>query len=739
MNQDTRHHPPEARTGVRILQGGQAIPQGDSSSDRDITVYNETFAFTLAVGTRPPWGMPPGGILDAAILSRGAPGSDLLSLFDFLPDNWCSWPNTYQEVDILEPGPELGIISIRRDWGQVELETVYTLRAGSDNVHILTKMHNRSTRPLQNIAPGYTLYLKQGFMFTPPGLKGARTASMDQALTDWFAGYGREWALGLHAPFCSFIDHHGQDMLGEISIPAGETGSVEAWLQFCTAGDLSRMLQFETKRKDLSVCNLSGHVRDAQGRSVQEPVIVVEKEGHIYTWSLGSSGAYALELPPGEYRVHAAAENYAPSDAASLALAPGQGLSRDFERLQPPAEACISVQNSRSKEPQDARLRILEGYRPAVGFLGQAVYYTQLEPQGECELSIAPGRYVFGVEHGADFLSQRLQKELRLAPGEKSVVTLQIATEISPAEHGWFGADLHHHSDVLDGVTSPELVLRSQLASGLDLAFLSDHDSTANNREMERLASARNIPFLPAMEISAAWGHFNIFPLSPGSGPEIDHQSSTVQQIFAAAREAGAEVIEINHPYSTYGYFRSCEAGEAPGGYAPDFDLLELNWQYPVRETVDKAWELWNQGLKHYLAAGTDTHSVWEDTSGAARTYVKIEGRPTAESFVASLKAGRSFVTFGPLVFPELDFGSQLELRVRQAVALRFSLFAVNGLQQAVLINEGRETEELSFESGPKAQEIGFEVRPSKDTWYALVVQDRSGKRAYTNPIWISV
>jgi hypothetical protein len=55
------------------------------------------------------------------------------------------------------------------------------------------------------------------------------------------------------------------------------------------------------------------------------------------------------------------------------------------------------------------------------------------------------------------------------------------------------------------------------------------------------------------------------------------------------------------------------------------------------------------------------------------------------------------------------------------------------------LINEGRETEELHFASGPESQEIGFEVRPRRDTWYALVVEDLSGKRAYTNPIWISV
>jgi hypothetical protein len=374
-----------------------------------------------------------------------------------------------------------------------------------------------------------------------------------------------------------------------------------------------------------------------------------------------------------------------------------------------------------------------------VGFLGQAVFYTELEPQGECEIALAPGRYVFAIEHGAGFISRRVRREIRLDPGKHTAVSIAVATEIAPAERGWFGADMHHHSDVLDGVTSPELVLRSQLASGLEVAFLSDHDSTANNAAMARLASRRNVLFLPAMEISAAWGHFNIFPLRGNGGPDIDHQSSTVQQIFAAARQAGAEVIAVNHPYSTYGFLRSVEAGEAPGGSTTGFDLLEINWQYPVEETVRTAWELWNEGSSTYLVAGTDTHSIWEDTSGAARTYAHVDGPPTTESFVASLKAGRSFVTYGPLVFPEVDFGSRLQMRGRGAIQLPFFVFAVNGLQQAVLINEGRETEELHFASGPRSQEIGFEVRPRRDTWYALVVEDLSGKRAYTNPIWISV
>jgi hypothetical protein len=30
-------------------------------------------------------------------------------------------------------------------------------------------------------------------------------------------------------------------------------------------------------------------------------------------------------------------------------------------------------------------------------------------------------------------------------------------------------------------------------------------------------------------------------------------------------------------------------------------------------------------------------------------------------------------------------------------------------------------------------------VRPGTDTWYAWVVEDREGRRAWSNPVWVRV
>jgi hypothetical protein len=298
---------------------------------------------------------------------------------------------------------------------------------------------------------------------------------------------------------------------------------------------------------------------------------------------------------------------------------------------------------------------------------------------------------------------------------------------------------MHHHGDILDGVTSPEFVLRSQLACGLDMALLSDHDSTQKNDLMADLACKRRIPFIPAMEISPAWGHFNIYPVNSDVQLGLDPGSSTAGEIFSHARELGAKVVVINHPYSTYGYFRSLDMGVAPGGLVQNFDLIEINYQYPPDQAVQKAWEFWNQGKRIYLIAGTDTHSVWQDTSGAVRTYVYTQDSPTPEAYIRALKAGHSFVTYGPLVFPEIPFGQQVRITQGSKQQLVYDITAVHGITDVELISQGEVAERLSLNGTEQSRRIQFLVQPKDNSWYALVVSDARGNRAFTNPLWVNI
>jgi hypothetical protein len=724
---------------IQITAGGIPVPGGDSRSAENLTLSNRHMILNFASSQNPPWGMPLGGIIDASAVVDGRPGRDLISVFDFLPDNWSSRPNTYSSITVVESGPEKGIIRVERDWGSVNLSIIYSLYKDSHTLEIMTTITNNGAAALKDIYPGYTLYLKGGHMLSPPGLNGMKKGGIKKAMNKIFIGYDENRAIALHAPYSDYIDHFGQDMLTRTTLLPGESKTIPAWLQICPDNDISKILQFETERNNTPCGKISGRVIDYLGNPVNAYFIVVKKQEHLFTWCKGGKGEYSLILPEGDYSVYAVAENFSQSNSQTIAIGENDETIQNFSDLMPPGRVEFSISSLQDNRPLDARVTIVKGPMADIGFLGVSDYFTKLDQVGKVDIQLSPGDYVFQVSHAAGFTAPTRQVQMHLEFNEIKQVSVSIDQKILPRERNWYASDFHHHGDVLDGVTLPEYVLRSQLAAGLDFAFLSDHDSNEKNKEMAALASQRNCLFIPGMEISPAWGHFNIFPVNWDDKLTIEPGASTATEIFQEARRLGAKIIQTNHPYSTYGYFKSLDQNQVPGGFDPGFDLIELNYQYPPQRAMEKVWELWNQGCKYYLSAGTDTHSVWQDVSGSLRMYVYLEGEPSLAGCLLALKAGRSYASYGPLVFPEIIFGSRISVLAAEKLNLRFEVFAMDGIKAVNLICNGENVESKQPYESPSSCNIEFSVFPPENCWYALVILGRSGKSAYTNPIWIDV
>ncbi len=153
-----------ANAEVSIAIGPTTIPRGDATGARDITVSNEFFAIAFAVDTAPPWGVARGGIIDIAPISDGELGYDIASLADFMPNNWSSWPTTYQHVTIEKISSVAAVIKTVRDWGEVELETIFSIRDGDSKIHIVTRMTNKGEAPLSGLLSGYVVWPDGGHL-----------------------------------------------------------------------------------------------------------------------------------------------------------------------------------------------------------------------------------------------------------------------------------------------------------------------------------------------------------------------------------------------------------------------------------------------------------------------------------------------------------------------------------------------------------------------------------------------
>ncbi len=734
-----------AGADVTVEVGPTYIPRGDAQGQQDITVSNGVFAIAFAVETAPPWGVARGGIVDIAVIRDDEVGYDIASLADFLPNTWTNWPTSYQRVTIVEQSADKAVLSIERDWGEVQLQTIVTVNDGDSLVHLVTRMTNDGEQALVNIKSGYVMWPDGGSMFGIPGLHGVNAAAEDEALADWTAAYDENWLLGLHAPYANRVEYDGQDRYVEHDLAPGASRSFEAWLQVEDRGSLAALVQKEIELGQLGSGVLSGRVARNDGKAVDEPAVIVVRDGHPYAWTIGSKGRYSIELPTGDYSVYATAKGHARGAMQIVTIDRDERETLDFSDVAAPGIVHFQVTDTADKKPLDARVSIRSGPRPLIRFFGRATMFTGLDTPGELTAVIAPGDYEFAVSSGGGFVSRVEELQRTIAPGHTEEIDVGIALLAEPQAQGWYSADLHHHSDVLDGNTPAEYVMISELAARLDMIFLSDHDSVVNNARLQELADRRGIPFMAGTELSPSWAHFNAYPLDAGKQIAIDSGQSTVQEIFAEARRLGADVIEINHPYMGYGYFSSRDLEMIPGGYDNNFDLVELEAAFHEggRErnlkTVAEVWSLWNAGERKYFAAGSDVHDVWAEESGAARTFVHAGGELSIDAFIDNLKKGRAYASQGPLVYPELLFGSEIAQPPGAPLVLNYSVHAVAGLASVQLVSNGVVVAEAAFDGSTTPVPVEFSPRPESDCWYSLVVTDTAGRMAYTNPVWVTM
>ena len=728
-----------APASVRVLLGPTPIPRGNARAAGDMTIVNEKLAFALAVESAVPYGVPRGALVAVAPVRHGQIQRNRVVFADFIPNNWSAWPNTYHHVEILEHGPRQARIRVVRDWGEVIISTVYTLASGSDEIAISSTMTNGGAQPLPDLLSGLTLWPNSGFLFAVPGLAGVTEGSAAGALSRRVVAYDSDWALTLHAPYLDHIGSSSRDLFRRHTLAPGASRTFEGWLQVGASGDLAPVVAKEIARERLSAGTVHGRVRSATGQPIARPVVVVEKDGKPYAWTVGINGAYRLALPAGDYRLFATALHYSQSAPAPLALVPGASEGRDFQDLEPPGRIELEVAEAHSGVPLDARITIGEGTKPLVQFLGRTTFFTALERKGHLAEPIAPGVYRFAASSGAGFLAESADAQVRVAPGGVARDHIAIERLFNPPSRGWYAADLHHHADQAEAVTPPRELARSELAAGLDVLFVSDHDSTINTGALRQIALARNMSFVAGIELSPSWGHFNAYPLAPGATLALDTSTANVAQIFAEARREGALALQVNHPYIPYGYFASLESGVAPGGFNAGFDLIEINSAVSDADNskaLSRAWSFWNDGKRYYLSAGSDTHDVWNEESGRVRAYVHPDGPPDPQHFVAALEAGHAYVTFGPLIFPGVMFGEELHGAAGTKVTLSFDLASVAGLKQVQLVGRGTVERTQSFPQGLRESHVEFEVPLESAGWYALTVEDQRGRKAYSDPIW---
>lgn len=327
----------------------------------------------------------------------------------------------------------------------------------------------------------------------------------------------------------------------------------------------------------------------------------------------------------------------------------------------------ISVRDT-SGAPLPARLTVLDAQGGMAKIEADPAKWLAVRPgvvytgTGEAAFRLPHGRFTLHVNRGPEYgLVTR-----PLTVGEKpQSLTVRLPREVDT--RGYISADTHIHTRTFSG--HGDATIEERMATiageGIELAVATDH-----NHHTDYAPAARETgtaPFFTSVignEVTTKTGHFNAFPVRPGSRPP-DFNTADWAKLQADMRALpGVRVVILNHPADNHSGFIPTDpkrfhpaSGESRDGRPWNIDGIEVvtsaalqsDWMRPYRDW----FALLNRGRTTVGIGASDTHDVSRFILGQARTYVASRAsRPDqidVQEACDSILAGRVLVSMGLL------------------------------------------------------------------------------------------
>jgi TolB protein len=321
-----------------------------------------------------------------------------------------------------------------------------------------------------------------------------------------------------------------------------------------------------------------------------------------------------------------------------------------------------------------ARLAVTDGNgHPLLPDAGQARFDGQngivyFYSPGAVELTVPAGNVTVSAVRG---LTTPLVTRA-IDPASEGSVALELQPLWDPAAKGWMAGEHHFHLNYggpyrLD----PEDLVPMALGERMDVLtpLLANLHTRFEDQHLWSWQSLRGPPYLAfAQEVRAHFfGHLGLigtgelfWPWIWGPGYEIySRDDRPNREALEFARHQGGFSMYV-HPVVRPGPFAGPEYPAIPAGFIADavqgfVDGIELAclWSDEVG-TAELWYRILNLGIPMAPSAGTDVMNNLYRTMavGTTSVYVRSDSSLGYRGYLVGLKAGRSFVTSGPL----LDF-----------------------------------------------------------------------------------
>jgi hypothetical protein len=384
---------------------------------------------------------------------------------------------------------------------------------------------------------------------------------------------------------------------------------------------------------------------------------------------------------------------------------------------------------------------------------------------GEFEVEVPAGPATIEVMRGLEYVP--VSATVDVPAGGEGAVVLRLDRLIDLPALGWYSGDTHLHDlhQGRYGLTHEDFFLQTE-SEDLHVANALIHmDGT---RLMGRWAdlTGRPHPLSTAThilqygeEFRGSLGHVAmigisdwILPFVGGTGATIWDDDVLDLRYFDRTREQGG-IAGFVHPYLN----RVSEPRHAAGSLIPldaalgRGDFYDIGALYSDEmASTEMYYRLLNAGFRIPATGGTDNFSdVWRDPPpGADRTFVRVDGPLSLESWMDGIRAGRTFASTGPILLLDVDGrepGDEITLGSGAPATLpvRVELRSITPVDSVEIIVNGRVAAAMAPDDPGRAV-FEADVPIPEGGWIAARARGPSSRYvtdsyafAQTTPVWV--
>ena len=362
---------------------------------------------------------------------------------------------------------------------------------------------------------------------------------------------------------------------------------------------------------------------------------------------------------------------------------------------------------------------------------------------GSYQAKLPVGSYDLVIARGLEY--RIVQKSFEIKADQETPIMVKLERWTDMPAKGWYSGDVHIHSERKSPDVNETMRIFTQ-AEDLNVGNLLQMDNVGGI-------------YYPQYAWGEA-GYYGEYPYTLVSGQEGPR---TVPLGHSIQLNIDKPIRDPKRYYLYHEVFESTQsqgglAGYAHGGFALEqypyskcsglaldlpyniVDFVEV-LQFGVPDT-DCWFDALNLGFKLSPAAGTDF--PYADIPGAVRSYVETGNPFSIQAWFDGLKAGRTFVTSGPMLELTINgHGIGSELRVARGERLFIDAKAfinsdIDLLEKIELIQQGEVVATESLQKGAAELNLNHQVDAGDGSWFVVRAQGKNKNIvALSAPIYI--